>query len=118
MGYLRPGLFAEIKATAWTASHPTGSVLCSLGPVDPLTGNPQGRAAEASRPRDFSRNGWVVEALQGTWSAIAGTRSAGSGPAHPRAALEETVRGGRDTDRVPAIAGSLRGAHGFSAAPL
>ena len=75
--------------------------------------------AEASRPRDFSRNGWVVEALQGAWSAIAATRAAGSGPAHLRSALEEAVRGGRDTDTVAAIAGSLLGAaYGFSAVPF
>ena len=28
-------------------------------------------AAEQGRPRDFDRNGWVVHALQGAWSAIA-----------------------------------------------
>jgi hypothetical protein len=27
-------------------------------------------AAENSRPSDFKNNGWVVEALQGAWSAI------------------------------------------------
>ena len=75
--------------------------------------------AEASRPRDFSRNGWVVEALQGAWSAIATTRAGSNGPAHLRAALEEAVRGGRDTDTVAAIAGSLLGAaYGFSAVPF
>ena len=29
--------------------------------------------AEASQPSDFKNNGWVVEALQGAWSAIATT---------------------------------------------
>ena len=75
--------------------------------------------AEASRPRDFVKNGWVVEALQGAWSAIATTRAGSDGPAHLRAALEEAVRGGRDTDTVAAIAGSLIGAaYGFSAVPF
>ncbi|MCC3295906.1 ADP-ribosylglycohydrolase family protein [Arthrobacter sp. zg-Y411] len=75
--------------------------------------------AEAARPRDFSRNGWVVEALQGAWSAIASTRAGSNGPDHLRAALEEAVRGGRDTDTVAAIAGSLLGAaYGFSAVPF
>ena len=90
-------------------------------------------AAERSRPRDFERNGWVVEALQGAWSAITTTWSGAAGgvpvgpdsqdgiagPAHLRAALEEAVRGGRDTDTVAAIAGSLLGAaYGFSAVPF
>jgi ADP-ribosyl-[dinitrogen reductase] hydrolase len=30
-------------------------------------------AAEQSRPADFTKNGWVVEALQGAWSAVATT---------------------------------------------
>ncbi|GAA2199962.1 ADP-ribosylglycohydrolase family protein [Sinomonas flava] len=74
--------------------------------------------AEASRPRDFRNNGWVVEAFQGAWSAIATTRSA-VGPAHLRAALEDAVRGGNDTDTVAAIAGGLLGAaYGISAVPF
>lgn len=71
------------------------------------------RVAEARAPRDFPDNGWVVEALQGAWSAIAGTSGAGGdpdGPAHLRSALESAVRGGQDTDTVAAIAGSLLGA--------
>ncbi len=32
--------------------------------------------AEASRPADFAHNGWVVQALQGAWSAISTTRPA------------------------------------------
>ncbi|WP_104054957.1 MULTISPECIES: ADP-ribosylglycohydrolase family protein [unclassified Arthrobacter] len=75
--------------------------------------------AESSRPRDFTQNGWVVQALQGAWSAITSTRAGCNGPAHLRAALEEAVRGGNDTDTVAAIAGSLVGAaYGFSAVPL
>lgn len=75
--------------------------------------------AERSRPRDFTRNGWVVEAFQGAWSAIHFTGLSASGPAHLRAALEEAVRGGRDTDTVAAIAGGLLGAaYGYTAVPF
>jgi ADP-ribosylglycohydrolase len=75
--------------------------------------------AEASRPADFANNGWVVEAFQGAWSAIASTASAHAGPAHLRAALEDAVRGGRDTDTVAAITGGLLGAaYGLSAVPF
>ncbi|MGY2743434.1 ADP-ribosylglycohydrolase family protein [Pseudarthrobacter sp. S3] len=75
-------------------------------------------AAERSRPRDFTHNGWGVEAFQGAWSAIHFGLSA-SGPAHLRAALEEAVRGGRDTDTVAAIAGGLLGAaYGYTAVPF
>jgi ADP-ribosylglycohydrolase len=74
-------------------------------------------AAEASRPQDFPRNGWVVEALQGAWSAIATTGSGGRTGHLPRA-LEAAVRGGNDTDTVAAIAGALLGAaSGASAVP-
>lgn len=80
--------------------------------------------AEASRPRDFAHNGWVVEAFQGACSAIT-TESAGmagpvtSGPDLLRRALEEAVRGGNDTDTVAAIAGGLLGAvYGWSAVPF
>lgn len=76
-------------------------------------------AAERSRPRDFARNGWVVEAFQGAWSAIHVSGLSAAGPAHLRAALEEAVRGGRDTDTVAAIAGGLLGAtYGYSAVPF
>ncbi|MEV5053670.1 ADP-ribosylglycohydrolase family protein [Arthrobacter sp. LAR12-1-1.1] len=76
-------------------------------------------AAERSRPRDFTRNGWVVEAFQGAWSAIHFAGLSASGPAHLRAALEEAVRGGRDTDTVAAIAGGLLGAaYGYTAVPF
>ena len=67
--------------------------------------------AEARHPRDFERNGWVVEALQAAWSAITrGTTLVD--------VLERAVRGGRDTDTVAAIAGALVGARdGASAVP-
>ncbi|MDQ0924575.1 ADP-ribosylglycohydrolase [Pseudarthrobacter sp. W1I19] len=75
--------------------------------------------AERSRPRDFTRNGWVVEAFQGAWSAIHYAGLSASGPDHLRAALEEAVRGGRDTDTVAAIAGGLLGAtYGYTAVPF
>ncbi|RKW69927.1 ADP-ribosylglycohydrolase family protein [Galactobacter caseinivorans] len=67
--------------------------------------------AQVRQPRDFERNGWVVEALQGAWSAI--THGAGLVDT-----LERAVRGGLDTDTVAAIAGGLAGAvHGASALP-
>jgi len=67
--------------------------------------------AEESQPADFAKNGWVVQALQGAWSAL-----------HHGAdlvdVLERAVRGGRDTDTVAAIAGALAGAaHGAAAVP-
>jgi ADP-ribosyl-[dinitrogen reductase] hydrolase len=86
--------------------------------------------AEAGRPADFDHNGWVVQALQGAWSAITTTAftttapadqdfgSSTAGPAHFRHALEAAVRGGRDTDTVAAIAGVLVGGlYGVSAVP-
>src|SRR5512146_469364 len=81
--------------------------------------------AERARPRDFARNGWVVEALQSAWSAIAATPVPADAPAagqfragHLRLALESAVRGGRDADTVAAIAGGLLGAAwGASAVP-
>lgn len=80
---------------------------------------------ERSSPADFAQNGWVVQALQGAWSAIAGTPVPVDDPAagvfradHLASALEAAVRGGRDTDTVAAIAGGLLGAaHGASAVP-
>lgn len=75
--------------------------------------------AERSRPRGFTRNGWVVEAFQGAWSAIHYASLSAAGPAHLRAASEEAVRGGRDTDTVAAIAGGLLGAaYGYTAVPF
>ncbi|MGC4106485.1 MAG: ADP-ribosylglycohydrolase family protein [Thermomicrobiales bacterium] len=75
--------------------------------------------AEAKTPRDFRNNGWVVEAFQAAWSAIVTTRAEGQSPGdHLVRALEAAVRGGRDTDTVAAIAGSLLGAaYGASAVP-
>ena len=81
--------------------------------------------AERARPADFTRNGWVVEALQAAWCAIATTPVPGDDPAGPtfradhlRLALEAAVRGGRDADTVAAIAGGLLGAaYGASAIP-
>jgi ADP-ribosylglycohydrolase len=83
--------------------------------------------AEKSRPGDFSRNGWVVEALQAAWCAIAtaatpipddGDEGGTSQACHLRLALENAVRGGRDADTVAAIAGGLVGAaYGAAAVP-
>jgi ADP-ribosyl-[dinitrogen reductase] hydrolase len=81
--------------------------------------------AEKSHPADFPNNGWVVEALQGAWSAIATTPIPQDDPAkgvfrvdHLRLALDAAVRGGGDTDTVAAIAGGLLGAaYGTSAVP-
>jgi ADP-ribosyl-[dinitrogen reductase] hydrolase len=81
--------------------------------------------AERSRPSDFRRNGWVVEALQGAWCAIATTPVPDDDPEagvfaadHLRLALDAAVRGGYDTDTVAAIAGALLGAKwGASAVP-
>jgi ADP-ribosyl-[dinitrogen reductase] hydrolase len=71
-------------------------------------------AAEASKPSDFTNNGWVVEALQAAWSAITTTPIPQDDPAtgifrvnHLRLALEAAVRGGNDTDTVAAIVGGL-----------
>lgn len=67
--------------------------------------------AELAQPEDFPRNGWVVQALQGAWSAIIH----GDGFVDT---VERAVRGGNDTDTVAAIAGALAGAvHGASAIP-
>jgi ADP-ribosylglycohydrolase len=72
--------------------------------------------AEHSTPADFTRNGWVVEALQAAWSSISTTTSTDANQV--REALEAAVRGGRDTDTVAAITGGLIGAvHGASAVP-
>jgi ADP-ribosylglycohydrolase len=81
--------------------------------------------AEASQPSDFTNNGWVVEALQGAWSAITTTPVPQDDPVagvfrvdHLRLALDAAVRGGNDTDTVAAIAGGLLGAaYGASAIP-
>jgi hypothetical protein len=81
--------------------------------------------AEANPPSHFTRNGWVVQALQGAWSAITRTQVPPSDPAtgahpaqHLQRALEAAVRGGHDTDTGAAIAGGLLGARwGISAIP-
>lgn len=81
--------------------------------------------AEATGPSSFDRNGWVVQTLQGAWSAITRTvlpdddpSSGVLGSGHLQRALEAAVRGGRDTDTVAAIAGGLLGARwGASAVP-
>ena len=82
--------------------------------------------AETSQPSAFAaKNGWVVAALQGAWSAIVNTPVPVEDPAsevfradHLRLALEAAVRGGHDTDTVAAIAGGLLGAvYGASAVP-
>lgn len=72
--------------------------------------------AEEMPPAAFTHNGWVVQALQAAWSAIA--RTCSTDASHLRHALEAAVRGGHDTDTVAAIAGSLLGARwGASAVP-
>lgn len=74
--------------------------------------------AETKSPKDFHlKNGWVVAAMQGAWSAIYTTKAEDC--THFSAALEAAVRGGFDTDTVGAIAGMLLGARwGLSAIPL
>lgn len=82
-------------------------------------------AAEASKPFNFTNNGWVVEALQAAWCAIAITPVPQEDSAtgvfrvdHLRHALYAAVRGGGDTDTVAAIAGGLLGAaYGASVVP-
>ncbi|TQO19931.1 ADP-ribosylglycohydrolase [Rhodoglobus vestalii] len=67
--------------------------------------------AEAQQPKAFTKNGWVVEALQGAWSSIVHGISLVD-------SLERAVRGGNDTDTVAAISGGLLGARwGMSAIP-
>lgn len=82
--------------------------------------------AESGEPADFESNGFVVQALQGAWSAIHGTPEPKDDVAAStfraqrlHLALEAAVRGGRDADTVAAIAGGLLGAaYGASAVPL
>lgn len=76
--------------------------------------------AEHRHPGDFTRNGWVVQALQGAWSAIVHTEAhtAESDTAHYRRTLEAAVRGGGDSDAVAGIAGGLlAAAWGLAAVP-
>lgn len=103
-------LTGELDVRAGLALLPAGRAAIWLERIE---------TAERSRPRDFTRNGWVVEAFQGAWSAVHFTSASFAGPAHLRAALAEAVRGGRDTDTVAAIAGGLLGAaYGYSAVPF
>ncbi len=96
-------------------------VRVGLGHIDPARRRlwlDRIEVADRSRPADFPKNGWVVQALQAAWSAIATTRGDG-GPEHLARAVEAAVRGGFDTDTVAAIAGGLIGAaYGASAVPL
>ena len=64
-------------------------------------------------PREFrADNGWVVAAFQAAIAAVTGASTLVE-------ALERAVRGGRDTDTVAAITGSLAGAvHGGTAVPV
>lgn len=81
--------------------------------------------AKTHPPAHFTRNGWVVQALQAAWSAISHTPVPDDNPAggvfaaqHLQYALESAVRGGNDTDTIAAIAGGLLGARwGVSAVP-
>jgi ADP-ribosylglycohydrolase len=76
--------------------------------------------AEHEPPRSFSRNGFVVTALQAAYAAIRQTPIPRGQPcAHLGNALRAAVHIGHDTDTVAAIAGSLLGARwGASANPL
>ncbi|SDH44683.1 ADP-ribosylglycohydrolase family protein [Agrococcus jejuensis] len=59
--------------------------------------------AERLMPWQFPQNGWVVHALQASWSAIAHAETL-------ERRLVLAVRCGNDTDTVAAIAGALAGA--------
>ena len=73
--------------------------------------------AERKVPSEFPKNGWVVQALQGAWSAIAHADGV-TGPERLRSGIEMAVAGGHDADTVGAIAGGLLGAaYGASAVP-
>jgi len=72
--------------------------------------------AERRQPRDFTRNGWVVQALQGAWSAIVHTADTDS--SQYRLGLANAVRGGGNTDAVAGAAGALLAARwGLAAVP-
>ncbi|TFC50029.1 MULTISPECIES: ADP-ribosylglycohydrolase family protein [unclassified Cryobacterium] len=77
--------------------------------------------AERRQPRDFTRNGWVVQAVQGAWSAIVHTRDEPGATADAgqyRLGIEAAVRGGGNTDAVAGIAGALLAAQwGLAAVP-
>ncbi|MGO4784307.1 ADP-ribosylglycohydrolase family protein [Cryobacterium sp. W22_MBD10_FK3] len=72
--------------------------------------------AERRQPRDFTRNGWVVQAVQGAWSAIVQTDDTDAD--QYRFGLETAVRGGGNTDAVAGVAGGLLAARwGLAAVP-
>ena len=77
--------------------------------------------AERRQPRDFTRNGWVVQALQGAWSAIVQSETElgeGTDAGQYRLGVEAAVRGGGNTDAVAGIAGALLAARwGLVAVP-
>jgi len=77
-------------------------------------------AAITEAPAKFSRNGYVVTALQAALAAVLQTPTPATQPCrHLGNALRAAVRIGHDTDTVAAIAGSLLGARwGASALPL
>lgn len=70
--------------------------------------------AEQEPPWAFARNGWVVGALQGAWSAVHAQlplpRDKFAARDALAAGLEAAVRAGNDTDTVASIAGALLGA--------
>jgi ADP-ribosylglycohydrolase/protein-tyrosine phosphatase len=76
--------------------------------------------AEQNPPGSFSKNGYVVTALQAAYAAISQTAVPELEPCrHLVDALEAAVRIGYDTDTVAAIAGALLGARwGATAVPL
>ena len=74
------------------------------------------QADEAKSASDFTKNGWVIHAIQATYKAIMATAT--ETPEHLVLGIEEAVRVGNDTDTVAAIAGALLGARwGYSAIP-
>jgi ADP-ribosylglycohydrolase len=76
--------------------------------------------AEDSSPSDFPNNSWVVQGLQGAWSAIHHALQETNGITQDtlRISLENAVRGGNDTDSVAAVSGGLIGAAcGYDAIP-
>ena len=74
------------------------------------------QADEAKSASDFTKNGWVIHAIQAAYKAIMATAT--ETPEHLVLGIEEAVRVGNDTDTVAAIAGALLGARwGYSAIP-
>lgn len=73
-------------------------------------------AEAATRPADFSQNGWVIHAIQAAYKAVIMTNT--ENPVDFVTGVEAAVRSGNDTDTVAAIAGGLLGARwGLSAIP-